>query len=126
MPLSKPPKPSTIGSRIAAARKARSISASELARGAEVSPAAVWHWENDKATPAPGNLEKVAKVLMVSVAHLREGESLKGIRGDVAPPASAADDTHIDSILNEAKQKLATFLRVRADRVTLVYTLKSD
>ncbi|MBQ1534846.1 MAG: helix-turn-helix transcriptional regulator, partial [Erysipelotrichaceae bacterium] len=62
----------TIGSRIAKARKDRGMTQAEVAEKLNVSFQAVSSWERDEFIPEAWNLIELAKVLDVSVSSLVE------------------------------------------------------
>ena len=64
----------TLGKRIAALRREKSLKQDELAQMLEVSPQAVSKWENDQTCPDISLLPKLAKILGVSVDALLTGE----------------------------------------------------
>lgn len=56
----------TLGERVAAARKRLGITQSELARRAELTPAAVWQIEHGDRQPTAETLRKLSEALKVS------------------------------------------------------------
>lgn len=82
-------KQNTIGERIKATREARSMTASDLARLANVSPTAVWNWENSGTQPQAKALHSLSQVLGVSKRWLLTGEDDPQRAGDIPP--------HVDS-----------------------------
>ena len=64
----------TIGKRIAALRREKSLKQDDLAQMLEVSPQAVSKWENDQTCPDISLLPKLAKILGVSVDELLSGK----------------------------------------------------
>lgn len=64
----------TTGTRIAAAREAKNLNQSELARALGVTPQSVQAWESDKNTPRPKRLKEIAAALGVAASYLM-GES---------------------------------------------------
>lgn len=85
----------TIGSRIAAAREAKGLNQSELARRLSISPQSVQAWEADRNTPRPKRLGEIASALGVSMASLMgepdAAESQPALGGSPAPNSGAAD-----------------------------------
>jgi len=69
----------SIGSRIAAAREAKGLNQSELARALNISPQAVQKWESDSSTPKGTRLREVALVLGVTVEHIMFGGDETGV-----------------------------------------------
>ena len=63
-----------IGKRIQHAREAKNMTASKLAREVEVTPTAVWNWEQNQIAPRAPLLSKVAACLGVSEEFLRTGK----------------------------------------------------
>lgn len=64
----------TVGKRIAALRREKSLKQDDLAQVLEVSPQAVSKWENDQTCPDISLLPKLAKILGVSVDELLSGK----------------------------------------------------
>lgn len=56
-------RPSDFGSRLRKLREERSLTATELAKRLDVTPAAVWHWEKKGLVPKPETLKVLQKVL---------------------------------------------------------------
>lgn len=63
------------GKRIAALRNKNALTASDLARLSNVTPAAVWQWEKNGTQPRRDVIEKIASHFRVPVSDLT-GESL--------------------------------------------------
>jgi transcriptional regulator with XRE-family HTH domain len=63
-----------IGTRIAAARRARGLTQGELADRLGVTRSAVAQWETGRAGQVTGTLSRIAEVLDVAVESLLEGE----------------------------------------------------
>ncbi len=61
----------SLGKRIAAAREAKGLSASALARLIGVSRAAVAQWEADETAPTAENLQKISQALDVTLVEPR-------------------------------------------------------
>ena len=80
-----------IGQRIRQTREKRSMSASDLARLTEVTPTAVWNWENNGIRPRPDTLATIAQVLGVTKDYLLAGERQDSseIRGNTTATATA-------------------------------------
>lgn len=91
----------TTGTRIAAAREAKKLNQSELARMLGVSPQSVQAWESDKNTPRPNRLKEIASALGVTASYLMgEGErppaSLSSVvKGNFPVRRSGPDDIEI-------------------------------
>ena len=64
----------TIGKRIAALRREKSLKQDDLAQMLEVRPQAVSKWENDQTCPDISLLPKLAKILEVTVDELLSGK----------------------------------------------------
>lgn len=54
---------SEFGSRLRRLREERSLTATELAKRVDVTPAAIWHWEKKGLVPKPETLKVLEKVL---------------------------------------------------------------
>ena len=71
--------PTTLGARIAQARREmavreeRDVTASEVAKAVGVTNTSMSEWENDKKAPREGALAKLADYLGVTPAYLRYG-----------------------------------------------------
>ncbi len=64
----------TIGGRIAEARKAKGFNQSELATRIGVTPQSVQHWENDRTVPRNNRVELLASVMGVSQEWILFGD----------------------------------------------------
>jgi transcriptional regulator with XRE-family HTH domain len=64
--------------RLRETREARSMSASDLARLADVTPTAVWNWEKNGVAPRRETLAQIAQVLGVTKEFLRTGAKGNG------------------------------------------------
>lgn len=73
----------SVGERIAALRKAQSLSQGQLAQAMEVSRQAVSKWENDLSTPDPLKFLKLADILGTDVEYLSTGRKSYAIRPPV-------------------------------------------
>ena len=71
----------SIGERIAARRRERGMSQSELAVATGVSRSAVAQWETDRTGQVSGNLSRIARALDLSVEVLLHGEGAGGPGG---------------------------------------------
>jgi transcriptional regulator with XRE-family HTH domain len=91
----------TTSTRIRAAREAKGLSASALARLVGVSAAAVWCWEREiaPATPRRPALAKLAKVLGVAVEFL--------LTGAETGSAQAGESETLAAIIEDTKVRLA-------------------
>ena len=76
------------GKRIAALREKNALTASDLARLTNVTPAAVWQWEKNGTQPRRDVIQKIASHLKVSISDLTgepapvESLPTPGVRGD--------------------------------------------
>ena len=84
----------TIADRIKATREARSMTASDLARLSNVTPTAVWNWENSGTQPQAKALQSLSQVLGVSKRWLLTGEDDLQRAGGVPPDITRTE--HID------------------------------
>ncbi|WP_343564950.1 helix-turn-helix domain-containing protein [Kiloniella sp. b19] len=64
----------TLGERILAAREARNLTASQLARRMSVKPSTVANWEKDKSSPAANKITAMAGILGVNLMWLLDGD----------------------------------------------------
>lgn len=72
----------TIGNRIAAARKAKGLNQSELARALNISPQAVQKWEatdGSGTTPRGARMHDLARLLGTTAEHLLFGGDTRGV-----------------------------------------------
>lgn len=65
-----------IASRITAARNAKKLNQSQLAKLLDLSPQAVQSWVSGKATPSHKNLQKLSEILEVSLSYLLGNEEI--------------------------------------------------
>jgi transcriptional regulator with XRE-family HTH domain len=54
------------------------MNVADLAKLVNVSPAAIWHWENRGTIPRRGTFDEIAKALGVSRSFLQTGKQLDG------------------------------------------------
>ncbi len=81
----------TLGKRIAAARKEKGLTQDALASMLEVSPQAVSKWENDQTCPDITLLPKLAKILGTTVDTLLSGEEEEKPAVQILPPEQRKD-----------------------------------
>ena len=77
----------SFGDRVRKTREARGMSASDLARLTNVTPTAVWNWENKNRTPQAKTLGTLATVLNVAKEWLLTGAGSMG--NEPSTPATA-------------------------------------
>ena len=111
-----------VGKRIHAAREAKSLSASELARRVGVTPTAVWNWETNEVVPRHEVLGKVAIALGVSEDFLLTG------RNDLDAAAEESPGTTVLAfqLIEEAKARIAVVTGFPIDRVKLRLELVAE
>lgn len=63
----------TFADRLIAKMNEKRLTQSQLARRLNVTPTAVWNWENGNSTPRRNSLEKLSRVLGVDVDWLTDG-----------------------------------------------------
>ena len=73
MPRKKIQKDVHFGERLKELRESRSMNVTQLAKRINVSPAAIWHWENRGTKPRSGTVGAVADALGVARDFLEEG-----------------------------------------------------
>ncbi len=66
--------PSTLGSRLRAARKEANLSITKLARELDVDPRTVARWQSDEALPSVLRLGEIARVLGKSPSYFLDEE----------------------------------------------------
>ena len=103
---------SGLSKRIQAARKAKDMSAADLARAIGVTRMAVSAWESGKVAPRPSILVKVANALGLSTEYLRSGKRANG-QGQGAAALSVAE------LLDEVRLKIAQATGLPPERVRL-------
>jgi transcriptional regulator with XRE-family HTH domain len=74
-----------IGKRLRSLRESHSMTSSAVAKHLNVTPAAVWHWENAGTVPRADKLDLIARTFKVTRAYLETGDD---------PAASAACEQH--------------------------------
>lgn len=77
-----------IGDRIAALRKEKGLSQSELARGLDIKPQAVQKWESGGSGPKASRLAEIAELLTVDIKDLVKGTVYEYIAGGASDAAS--------------------------------------
>ena len=75
----------SFASRIAALRQQNALTASDLAKLANVTPAAVWNWEKNGITPRPATIDVLASKLGVTPKFLLTGEQTENQTPDIPP-----------------------------------------
>lgn len=75
----------SFASRIAALRHQNALTASDLAKLANVTPAAVWNWEKNGITPRPATIDVLASKLGVTSRFLLIGEKNDDQPAEVPP-----------------------------------------
>lgn len=95
------PSDTTPGQRIAAARKLKSWSQTDLAREVGVTRAAVGLWEINKTSPTTANYQKIAARTGASYAYLTLGEGQM-----IGHSASARETSHIGQRLENIRRTL--------------------
>src|SRR5690349_1351552 len=75
-------RPPDFGLRLRRLREERSLTATELAKRLDVTPAAIWHWEKKGLVPKPETLKVLEKVLgsslMSSQVETRRHQATSG------------------------------------------------
>jgi transcriptional regulator with XRE-family HTH domain len=96
------------GKRLSAAREQRAMTRAMLAAAVDVTPAAIYNWEENDTTPRHLTLMRVAQVLGVSVEHLTEGSA-----------GALPQKQKIEQILQGVKREVAAVIGVSVDSVKL-------
>ena len=91
-----------LGARIAALRRAKGMSQSELAKQLQISPSAVGMYEQGRREPAAEVLVRLSRLFDVSVDYLLTGQAMPG-----------RETENVDSVLQSALQKAQDQLRGR-------------
>jgi transcriptional regulator with XRE-family HTH domain len=106
----------SFASRIATLRQQNALTASDLAKLADVTPAAVWNWEKNGTTPRQSTLETLASKLGVTSHFLLTGE-----RSPLPPTHSAVnEDPRISDALDVASlEDLVRAIEAKGFEVTI-------
>lgn len=72
----------TLGDRLRKAKKTKKVGNAEMAAAAGVSEVTISRWLNDKTTPDPNELDRVAEFLGVTSEWLRKGGALPGVTAE--------------------------------------------
>nr|WP_284731833.1 helix-turn-helix transcriptional regulator [Mesorhizobium sp. dw_380] len=96
------------GDRLVAAREARGLNQTELAKEAGLQPAAIGHFERNRRKPSFANVRALAKALKVSADYLLgRTQDMQGattaFRGE--ENLSSADREHIQMMIDLINQK---------------------
>ena len=102
-----------IGKRIQTARKAKDMSAADLARVVGVTRMAVSTWESAKALPRPSMLSKIARAVGVSTEYLLSGKRGNRRGQDSEPVLSVAE------LLEDVRFKISKATGIPPERVRL-------
>jgi transcriptional regulator with XRE-family HTH domain len=90
------------GNRVRQTREARGINASELARLTDVTPTAVWNWENKNRIPQSKTLSGLATVLGVSKEWLLTGD--RAANADTPTPTDLSSCA-LEELINAIAKK---------------------
>jgi len=91
-------RPSEFGSRLRRLREERSLTATELAKRVDVTPAAIWHWEKKGLVPKPETLKILEKVLGVGLMS-------SGIETPRRPMTNRASDMDLEELIRAIEAK---------------------
>jgi transcriptional regulator with XRE-family HTH domain len=98
--------PKDFSQRLKETREARSMSASDLARLADVTPTAVWNWEKNGVVPRREKLSQVAQVLGVTKEFLRTGAKGTGEDWDsVMIDSRKLDEVPLEDLMRAIEAK---------------------
>lgn len=93
--------------RIKNLRAQRSLTASALAKSAQVSPASVWQWENNNCVPRKATIARLANTLGVSKSYLITGNADRA--EPTASPSIAAfsglEDASLEDLMRAIEAK---------------------
>lgn len=103
-----------VGKRIKTTRESKHMSASTLARLAEVTPTAVWNWETNEICPRQEALVKVARALGVSEDFLRTGRE-----DQTAALDHRLEQVSVSDLLEQTRLRLAQMTGVDVASVRL-------
>ena len=79
--------------RVTALRQQNALTASDLAKLANVTPAAVWNWEKNGITPRPATVSTLANKLGVTPEFLLTGETATPMQREAQTSVRDADNT---------------------------------
>lgn len=103
-------------SRIAILRQQNALTASDLAKLAEVTPAAVWNWEKNGTTPRQSTLELLASKLGVTSQFLLTGEGSE-LRAELDPTNESQRSN--DALEAASLEELVRAIEARGFEVTI-------
>jgi transcriptional regulator with XRE-family HTH domain len=107
----------SFGSRLVRLRKAKNMTSADIARAAEVTPTAVWNWENGNTEPRYFTLIKLADALGVSADYLKEGDDASD--GDELS-TEKEQVVGLPEILEDARRKIAAQMGLEARSIKLL------
>jgi transcriptional regulator with XRE-family HTH domain len=95
------------GGRVKLTREERGLTASDLARLTDVTPTAVWNWENRNRTPQSKTLTSLAQVLGVSKEWLLTGgaESQAAVEDRVSTQPTDLSTHPLEDLINAIAKK---------------------
>lgn len=106
----------SFASRIAALRQQNALTASDLAKLADVTPAAVWNWEKNGTTPRQSTLDILASKLGVTSHFLLTGE---GTELPVDPDLTNANLSNNVAFEAASLEELVRAIEARGFEVTI-------
>jgi len=101
----------TFGKRLQRLCAKKGLSSADLARAVEVTPTAVWNWENDNTQPRYLTLMRIAEVLGVSPEYMETGEE------DAEVPTTRSSS--VVALLEETRKLVARKLELSDSRIKL-------
>jgi len=104
------------GNRLSKIREQRGLTRADLARLADVTPAAVYQWEEKDSQPRVNTLAILCRVLGTSEDFLLDG----GGSAESGPMLRSAVQ-----VISEAKQALAIAMGVPAERIRLTIQIEA-
>lgn len=81
----------TVGSNIKRLRETQNLTQEELGKIAKVSSMAVSQWENDRATPRMGALQRIADYFGVSKGEIMDDEDMQPLQAGFIRPVKGMD-----------------------------------
>lgn len=98
------------GERLKRLRESRSLNVTELAKRINVSPAAIWHWENRGTRPRSGTIGAIAEALGVARGFLEGGvqpniEALQATESSGASNAQRLASLSLEELIRAIEAK---------------------
>lgn len=100
-------------------RREIGLNVPDLAREVGVSETAAWNWDRGTSIPKDELVAPIANALGISASKLREGLVRRR-------PSPGSQGSTLDRILLEARENVARYMRIDADRIDLQLSIRAD